>query len=217
MRRSLSLLAPEALKRAYRGLRRAELPVDAQLLHRRLAEELYARRAKSNANPGDERVDHAQLFVGGMVPIAHEGYSQIAFAHGIEPRSPFSDRRMIEFAVRLPRFAKLSSGWYKALARRGTAGILPDEVRWRRDVTMHPGGEFRTRFAAELASHAPDVWNSQFIGARMDRWLDRRCLDRVWREFEAKADPLMAWHLLSLVANAQWLGSPDRAGLATEA
>jgi asparagine synthase (glutamine-hydrolysing) len=215
--RTLAVAAPEALKRIYRRMRPPGMTADARLLHPRLAEDLYARRGKRRPRSGDDRVEHAQLFVGGLLPFAHEGYSEIAFAHGIEPRSPFSDRRMIEFGIRLPRFAKLCSGWYKGLARRSMAGVLPEEVRWRRDLTMHPGGEFRTRLAAELASRAPDVWSPRFIGARMDRWLDRESLDRMWREFEASADPLTAWHLLALAANAQWLGSPERAGFATEA
>jgi asparagine synthetase B (glutamine-hydrolysing) len=215
--RMLVLLAPEALKRVYRGLRTRELPVEAKLLHRALAQDLYARRGGRKPRARDDLVEHAQVFIGGLVPVAYECYNQVAFAHGIEPRSPFADRRMIEFAVTLPRFAKLTSGWYKALARNGMAGILPEEVRWRRDLTMHPGGEFRSRFAAELARRAPDVWNSGYIGARMNRWLDRQSLDRVWRESEAKPDPLMAWLLLSLVSNAQWLASPDRAALNMEA
>jgi asparagine synthase (glutamine-hydrolysing) len=215
--RSLAAAAPESAKRIYRSMRAPYLPADARLLHRRLALDLVAKRRGGKPRPGDDRLEHARLYIGGLLPLAHEGYGQIAFAHGIEPRSPFSDRRMIEFAIRLPREAKLCNGWYKLLARKGMAGILPEEVRWRRDLTMHPGGEFRSRFAAELARRAPDVWNPHVIGDRMNRWVDRESLCRAWREFESDPDPLMAWPLLTLAANAQWLGSRDRARLATEA
>jgi asparagine synthase (glutamine-hydrolysing) len=207
LRRCVSAALPEFAKKAYRAARPVRIPDDARLVHRHLLLELIARWRRDRSRSEDDRVEQASLFTCGLLPMAHEGYGQVAFAHGIEPRSPYSDRRMIEFGIRLPRFAKICDGWYKALTRRAMAGILPDEVRWRRDLTVHPGGQFRKRFAAELASHAPRVWSREFIEDRMGRWVDARSLEREWSDFEGKPDPVTAWLLLNLVANAQWLGS----------
>lgn len=215
--RTLAAAAPEAIKRIYRRARPVHLPEDALLLHRDVALGLVARRRVRRSRARDDRVEHARLYTTGLISAAHEGYAQVAFAHGIEPRSPYSDRRMIEFGIRMPRAAKLCNGWYKRLAREALAGVLPDEVRWRRDVTMHPGGEFRRRFAQELARIAPAVWNRRTIEDRMNRWIDAESLGRAWRDFDANPSALKAGPLLTLVASAQWLGDPSRAFLSTEA
>ena len=215
--RSLAAATPEALKSVYRNVKPTYLPDDARLLRRHVALDLIKRRRRRSPRHADDRIEHARLYMGGLLSMPHEGYGQIAFAHGIEPRSPFSDRRMIEFGIRMPRSAKVCNGWYKLLARRSLAGILPEEVRWRRDVTMHPGGEFRRHFAEQLARDAPGVWNLHTIGDRMDRWVDRESLDHAWREFEREPDGLKVGPLLTLAANAHWLGSHGRAELAMEA
>ena len=204
--RTASAATPKALRMLYRGMRKTHLPDDAQLLRRELALDLVQRRRRRDPPIADDRLAHATLFTTGLLSMPHEGYGQIALARGIEPRSPFSDRRMLEFAVRLPREAKITSGWFKRLAREALGGILPEPVRWRRDATMHPGWQFRGRLARELASAAPAVWNRQGVGDRMRRWVDRGSLDRAWSEWQGRG----AWsqELMTLVAYAQWLDSP---------
>ena len=49
----------------------------------------------------------------------------------IAPRDPFHDRRVIELALRLPDAQVGGGGWHKLILRQMTAGLLPDEVRWR--------------------------------------------------------------------------------------
>jgi asparagine synthase (glutamine-hydrolysing) len=69
------------------------------------------------------------------VTTALERYHRVAAVHGIQPRHPFTDRQLIEFAVTLPDRQRQSDGWSKAILRRAMQGRLPEAVRMRRDKT----------------------------------------------------------------------------------
>lgn len=71
-------------------------------------------------------IDHPFLTVG------RERYDRVAAGAGVEPRDPFLDLRVIEFAVRLPGEQTLSDGWPKAVLRRTMERELPAAVAWRR-------------------------------------------------------------------------------------
>src|SRR5262249_40426754 len=136
-------LAPGPIKQLGRRLRPMfwRPGVNIRLLHRdvacRLVEERLERRRRVGKTPmrsQSDVFDHASSFMSGALSYAHEVNGQVALSAGIEPRSPYSDRRMIEFAIRMPREAKLSAGWYKWLLRKAMIRRLPAEVVWRRDV-----------------------------------------------------------------------------------
>ena len=90
----------------------------------------------------NDQVRHARMFASGLLSFAHEQNGEMALSRRLEPRSPFSDRRMIEFAIRMPVEAKLCATWYKHLLRIGIRGTLPEAVRWRTQVGGHPGWAF---------------------------------------------------------------------------
>ena len=205
LRRGAGLAVP-ALRDIYRRSRAPYLPQDARLLHRRLALQLVESRRPVQTRRQSDLAEHARLFMSGLLSYAHEGLGQIALASGIEPRSPFSDRRLIEFGIRMPREAKLCKGWYKLLLRKAMAGILPESVRWRRDVTMHPGAEFRNRFIAEVARGAPGCWDPSAIERTMAKWVDPVSLRREWRQYERTHDAVTGTIFLTLMASARWLG-----------
>jgi asparagine synthase (glutamine-hydrolysing) len=61
-------------------------------------------------------------------------YSDSLYApFGIETRAPFLDHRLIEYVFSLPASLKIKNGWTKWLLRRAMEGILPDEIRLRKD------------------------------------------------------------------------------------
>ncbi len=107
--------------------------------------ERMRRPAESGTKPfpepyGRERaraIDHPHTVA------ARERYDRIASALAIEPRDPFLDRRLVEFALRLPGDQKLRDGWPKVILRRAMAGRLPDAVRWRIGKE-HLGWRFNT-------------------------------------------------------------------------
>ena len=65
---------------------------------------------------------------------AQEMYDNVAAQFGIEPRRPCMDRRLVEFCVDLPVRQKVRRGWNKWILRNSLEGIVPDAVRWRRNI-----------------------------------------------------------------------------------
>jgi asparagine synthase (glutamine-hydrolysing) len=64
----------------------------------------------------------------GQLPIT----DKMAMAHGLELRSPFLDRRVAEFAMRIPAQLKLKNGRLKYVTRRLAERYLPHRLVYRR-------------------------------------------------------------------------------------
>lgn len=162
-----------------------------------------AYRAGAQTWQPDEVTDHAQRYTSGLNSFGHETYGPLAFACGVEPRSPYSDRRLIEFGITMPLEAKLAIPWYKQLLRAGTEGLLPQATRERRDVGNHPGWTYFLRLADRLAKRSPDVLATSAAANALpwwDKWVDDRGRDGV----DARLEQL---HRLILVS---WLNSFNR-------
>jgi asparagine synthase (glutamine-hydrolysing) len=96
-----------------------------------------------------------------FLTVGRERYDRVAAAVGVEPRDPYLDLRVAEFAVRLPGEQTFSDGWPKVLLRRAMDGELPPAVGWRRGrdhlgvaftsaLVSQRWDEFRDRSAASL-------------------------------------------------------------------
>lgn len=119
----------------------------------------------------NEQADHAARFTSGLNSFGHETYGPLAFACGVEPRSPYSDRRLIEFAIRMPLQAKLAIPWYKQLLRAGTKGLLPEATRWRQDIGSHPGWTYYDRLSRHTPTHRAGAPDAEPPGQDLQRWL----------------------------------------------
>lgn len=210
-RASLATIAPEPAKSAYRLIRERVAPPDPalRLLHPELAKRIIERRrarAATARNPRSEQARHAAHFTGGLLSFAHEVYGGIAFSLGVEPRSPFSDRRMIEFAIRMPLEAKLCAPWYKSLLRACTAGILPEPVRWRSGMGEHPGWRFYERLAAAMAKSTQTMWEQVNSAEKLGKWIDAPKLRMdVESHAVSPAYGTTGYRLLSFAILNQWL------------
>ncbi len=228
--RSLRAIAPEALLAVYRKLRDAReaakdkpdaTPGDlSKLLHcetaRQYLAEKHAQRPRAHEKPGNDQAAHAQRFTTGLLSFAHEVIGQTALSRGVEPRSPFSDRRLIEFAIRMPLEAKLSAPWYKQLLRDNMVGILPEDVRWRRTVGGHPGHKFFEQLVAEMAQSAPGLLTFSHLDDRLKRWIDAPRLGRACGEYHRSADFSTGYNLFVLAILAQWLDTRPQSLLPVE-
>jgi asparagine synthase (glutamine-hydrolysing) len=211
----LHAIAPIGLRTVYRRLRDRYAPLskDAKFLHRGTARRFLAsrtherKRTGERSIPGGEQGGHAQYFTTGMLSFAHEVNGQNALSRGVEPRSPFSDRRVIEFAVRMPLEAKLYGPWYKKLLRTSMAGILPESVRWRQRIEGHPGWKFHEELIAEMARKSRDVWDLRQANATLARWVDPAGLERAWRKYDRRAEYPIGFNLFRLVILTRWLGA----------
>lgn len=99
--------------------------------------------------------------------------------HGVELRFPFRDRRLIEFALRLPADHLARPGWRKRLVWRAAEGWLPDEVRLRRRMSdlgpLFARGVGEREHAAVrrlLFGDGPQLWRRWVDPAMLERFLD---------------------------------------------
>lgn len=108
-----------------------------------------------------------------------------AMAFSIEARVPFLDHRLVEWLAGLPPEMKIQHGMTKVVLREAMTGILPEEVRLRRDkmgfVTPEDQWlkvELRPQIEALLKS---DRFNSRpyWQAGRVRDWYDRYCSGRI--------------------------------------
>lgn len=72
------------------------------------------------------------LMSSSLLPLLrYEDRNSMAFS--IEARLPFLDYRLVSFVFHLNSTQYIHQGWSKWVLRQAMEGILPEEVRWRRD------------------------------------------------------------------------------------
>lgn len=67
------------------------------------------------------------------IPVTLKPEDRNSMSQSIESRSPFLDYRLVEFCFSLPNRFKIRNGLGKWLLREAMAGILPENVRTRKD------------------------------------------------------------------------------------
>ena len=158
---------------------------------------------------GDCRRAHAGVFMSGAISFPHEVNSQIALSMGVEPRSPFSDRRMIEFSVRMPLEAKIASFWYKKTLRNSMLGVLPDAVCWRDDLGGHPGWRFYNALGQAMERSTQDLWRYPHIRDTLTRWVDPASLLSYWKEYANVPNVTGRFRLLLLSILTAWISGRE--------
>jgi asparagine synthase (glutamine-hydrolysing) len=140
-------------------------------------------------------IDHPFLTVG------RERYDRVAAAAGVEPRDPFLDRRVVEFALRLPGEQTFEGGWPKILLRRAMDGQLPATVAWRRGRD-HLGVAFT---AALVTQQWPEIRDRlpECLGAVRD-YMDAESVAAIGRavQDDTIARPL---DVLTMLVLGDWL------------
>lgn len=213
----LTDMAPDRLRAIAR--RRRDLgeltDEDMKVLHAPVARRYLASKRSARYLAGgrlrdqNDQLAHARNFTSGLISFGHEVYGPLALANGVEPRSPFSDRRMIEFAIQMPLKSKLAIPWYKHILREGTAGLLPDAVRWRADIGGHPGWDFFERFAQRLARDPSGIWNAVALCDPLDRWVNTAETGRCLARFEEQGDFASGLRFFRLLVLSRWLLSRE--------
>lgn len=219
--KALRQATPKGVINAYRRFRDARRlsqrrlshhPGDPlSLLHRNVAMQFLGLRLdqrwriEAQQSQFTDQASHARCFTTGLLSFAHEVNGQIALSMGVEPRSPFSDRRIIEFAVQMPVAAKLSIPWYKHVLRSGTADILPESVRWRSDIGQNPGWMFYRRIADAMHRDMPNICERGYLDAKLSKWIDVSNLDKSLNVLSASDDGAQVWNVLNLAILARWL------------
>ena len=99
----------------------------------KLVERLRDLRSHTRESAYTSKRSHFQGLTFALHPYTLELADKAAAAFAVEARYPFYDRRLMEFCLALPADQKLRHGWTRAILRRAMTGVLPPEVRLRRD------------------------------------------------------------------------------------
>jgi asparagine synthase (glutamine-hydrolysing) len=154
------------------------------------------------------RHDHWRRLDSPVVTHDVETVGRVASRCGIEVRHPFLDSRLVEFALALPGDQKLRGGRTRVILREAMAGLLPEEIRWRKGKADH----------GPILPHVLARAGTRRLGTALDREAEtlsgyvnlpavRATLAR-WTPTPSTEDALVLWRALTL---GVWL---RRTGLA---
>lgn len=90
-----------------------------------------------------------------MLPTILRNFDKISMQHGIEIRMPFMDYRLVSFVFSLPLSSKIGSGCTKKILRDAMNGLLPDEIRLRKNK-MGLNAPMQTWFSGPLKDYIND-------------------------------------------------------------
>ena len=153
----LAPLVPPAWKARLRALLRAPAPAPSLLRADFLrAQGLDAgagapRRSRRWPTHAQQEI-HDALFADWSATVARGMCERLAARFSLEPRSPFLDRRLVEFMLAIPPAARYGLA-PKAILREAMAGVLPESIRHRPDKSVLSAvieWEFRRRQPGEL-------------------------------------------------------------------
>ena len=179
-------------------------PIDEQF-GRRMAVGERLRRLDRHSAPGrlsDGRTERARNIDHPFLTVGRERYDRVAGAVGIEPRDPFLDVRVLSYCLGLPDGQVLTGGWPKAILRRATAGLLPDEVRWRRGKE-HLGWAFTAALLEQTRGTAYP--SSEACLQRLSRYVDVGAAVRARGTWFENGDAWKTAQAYHVVALAEWL------------
>ncbi|MGH8050675.1 MAG: asparagine synthase-related protein [Arenimonas sp.] len=135
-------LVPKIIRRFVAGLRRVFRPLRTHaeaLIRPEFAlyvdlESRYGAMAGNSVGLKQTEASGRQAYsvmAGSNSVNAIERYHRLASQHGIEPRHPFLDRRLVEFCAWLPLELRLRDGYPKWAMRQAMSERLPQKITWR--------------------------------------------------------------------------------------
>jgi len=164
MRRKLGWWIADRKMRLGRGIVSRELAAAGDLARRR-----QRFRAHLPTGPSHELAYRVESVRHPHLVAARERYDRVAAAYGVEPRDPFMDIRVIQFALSLPPSQVQAGGWPKIILRRAMKGKIPEAIAWRRGKS-HVGWAFMTelltRWRNQLANQVSVARVLPLIGKR---------------------------------------------------
>ena len=68
-----------------------------------------------------------------ILPTLLRNYDRYSMAESVEVRMPFMDHRLVTYSFSLPWTSKVGGTYTKRIMRDALKGIIPEEIRTRRD------------------------------------------------------------------------------------
>jgi asparagine synthase (glutamine-hydrolysing) len=181
---------------------RLRLAVTQRLRPRALREEFKSkwRRPQAQVTQKFHDVVHQSLYATltqTVLPELLRYADRNSMAFSREVRLPFLDHRLVEFLFAIPVEQKISGSTTKVVLRNSISGIVPEEIRNRRDKVGFAPPEV-SWLSGPLCSWVEEVFSSTEFRHR--EWCDPATVDRVWKRFRKGEGGLHTsiWRWLSL-------------------
>lgn len=187
---------PPALRLAAR--RRKPIPpwLGEELARRVGLREIRAVRSPWEGDMGLARSTHVSEALGGSILQFTEAEERFASTFDLEYRHPCHDRRVIEFALSLPRDQRSRHGVAKFVAREALGDLIPGDVRER---------ETKAEFSRVVRAGIMSLAGSFKEFETVDRgWARREEVRRMYDAFERGA-PVSLWVLWRVFSLELWL------------
>ncbi len=190
-------LMPEALRRTVRKLEaNGDSPnwIDSGFIRRSGLVERLARR-KTNKSLSFARREIYDSFHDGWATHMLELEDRGAAWMGIELRSPFHDRRLIEFAFAIPEEQRSRNGQTKFVLRQAARELIPRTVAMRLD---------KSDFSAEVASTLEFMAQAKFFDSMTVAslgWVNAEALRKILANClssSGRMDPWPLWRTFNL-------------------
>jgi len=197
-------LVPRPLKRTYKRLRgqpvlteRKNPTLDQRFVDRvALGDRLRERETNWALLRETGRRRQYRSLTFGTITASLETADLVNAAYGIEPRYPFTDKRLVEFSLAMPTSQQLSDGWTRSIIRRALADRLPEAIRtrpWKTDMSQG--------FWNSLSKETDRLERLIDEPGRLDGYLDLTALEAAYDRFSDEPntrDARALWRALSL-------------------
>lgn len=127
------------------------------------------------------------------------------FGIPIEPRAPYLDYRVVDFAFSLPLEFLIRDGWHKWILRKAAGTLLPSDVLWRRRKMGFP-------FPLSSWLDVSKPWLLDTLADSSCPYLNREAL-RARYDVLAQRAPFALWRLISV--GLWWRRIIERRSIAT--
>ncbi len=145
LRHGIKALFPDSIKQVWHRIRRKRDTSTADSL--RVVNPAFAERTGLRARYQTEREASTPCFktqreghhsnvTSGVLNHVVDIIQDYAAAFHMEARSPFMDKRLIEFCLSLPPDQKLRQGWTRYIMRQAMKTVLPDKIWQRHDKAV---------------------------------------------------------------------------------
>jgi len=120
-----------------------------------------------------------------------------SMAHSVESRLPFMDYRIVNFLFSLPSTFKFKNGYSKWILRESVKGLIPEEVRLRRDKIGFLTPE-NTWFKIGMKNFIDKIFTSESFFSR--KYFNAEFINKIWKLYlENKINKSdLIWRYLNL-------------------
>ena len=162
-------------------------------------------RTAGPTGPGHADSDVARRLTNGWLSHANEFDERAMSSASLEPRDPFDDRRIVEFALGIPEDQRRRGDLTKFVLRNAVRGLIPESVAARRDKA-----DYAHLFAEEFLLQGG---RSLFADLQLARrgWVDGPEVLHMYEHLErhylggTRAYVRHAWSLWGVLSLERWL------------